>query len=328
MSMNSIAVLTSGGDAPGMNAAVRAVARTAIANGIRVIGVRRGYNGLISGDVFEMNLRSVSDIIHRGGTTLFTARSPEFNTPAGVQKAADTCRDLGIGGVVVIGGDGSFRGARDLTNAGIPCVGIPGTIDNDIACTDYTIGYDTAANTAVEAIDRLRDTMQSHERCSVVEVMGRNAGHLALYVGLAAGATSVLVPEKKLDFEHDVIDCIRGARLSGKTHYMIIVAEGAGSAIEIGKQIHETIGLDPRVTILGHIQRGGTPTARDRVMATRMGYHAVKVLAEGGTNRLICSQQGSMVDIDLEEGLAMKKGLNAQQYEVLQAMTGLEIEGL
>ena len=326
--MKKIAILTSGGDAPGMNAAIRAVTRAGVAAGMEVVGVRRGYNGLLENDIYPLDARSVANILQMGGTCLYTARSPEFNTPAGVKKAADNCRRLGIEGLVVIGGDGSFRGARDLCGEGICCIGLPGTIDNDISCTDYTIGYDTAANTAVEAIDRLRDTMQSHERCSVVEVMGRNAGHLALYVGLATGATSVLVPEKKLDFEHDVVDCIRGARLSGKTHYMIIVAEGAGSAIEIGKQIHETIGLDPRVTILGHIQRGGTPTARDRVMATRMGYHAVKVLAEGKTNRLICSRHGSMVDLDLEEGLAMKKGLNAQQYEVLQAMTGLEVEGL
>ena len=303
-----IGVLTSGGDAPGMNAAIRAVVRSAIYRGIDCVGIRRGFNGLINGDFVRLDENSVNHIINRGGTMLYTARSEEFRTVEGQQRAAATCKLLGLDGIVGIGGDGTFRGLKEFSKQGISVVGVPATIDNDIVCTDYTIGYDTAANTAVEAIDRLRDTMQSHERCSVVEVMGRNAGHLALYVGL--------------------IDCIRGARLSGKTHYMIIVAEGAGSAIEIGKQIHETIGLDPRVTILGHIQRGGTPTARDRVMATRMGYHAVKVLAEGGTNRLICSQQGSMVDIDLEEGLAMKKGLNAQQYEVLQAMTGLEIEGL
>lgn len=323
-----IGVLTSGGDAPGMNACIRAVVRSANARGIECVGIRRGYQGLISGDIVEMDNASVSRIINRGGTILYSARCDEFRTKEGQEKAYATCKLIGLDGLVAIGGDGTFRGAQDLSKFGVSVVGIPGTIDNDIVCTDYTIGYDTAANTAVEAIDRLRDTMQSHERCSVVEVMGRNAGHLALYVGLATGATSVLVPEKKLDFEHDVVDCIRGARLSGKTHYMIIVAEGAGSAIEIGKQIHETIGLDPRVTILGHIQRGGTPTARDRVMATRMGYHAVKVLAEGKTNRLICSRHGSMVDLDLEEGLAMKKGLNAQQYEVLQAMTGLEVEGL
>ena len=323
-----IGVLTSGGDAPGMNAAIRAVVRSAIYRGIDCVGIRRGFNGLINGDFVRLDENSVNHIINRGGTMLYTARSEEFRTLDGQQRAAATCKLLGLDGIVGVGGDGTFRGLQEFSKQGISVVGVPATIDNDIVCTDYTIGYDTAANTAVEAIDRLRDTMQSHERCSVVEVMGRNAGHLALYVGLATGATSVLVPEKKLDFEHDVVDCIRGARLSGKTHYMIIVAEGAGSAIEIGKQIHETIGLDPRVTILGHSQRGGTRTARDRVMATRMGYHAVKVLAEGKTNRLICSRHGSMVDLDLEEGLAMKKGLNAQQYEVLQAMTGLEVEGL
>ena len=328
MAVKRIGVLTSGGDAPGMNPCVRAVVRTALYHGLECYGIRRGWNGLITGDVVKLDEKSVAHTINRGGTILYTARSKEFMTEEGQRKAVSTCKFLGLDSIIAIGGDGTFRGALALSKYGINVIGIPGTIDNDISCTNYCIGFDTAANTAIECIDKLRDTMQSHERCSVVEVMGRNAGHLALYVGLATGATSVLVPEKKLDFEHDVVDCIRGARLSGKTHYMIIVAEGAGSAIEIGKQIHETIGLDPRVTILGHIQRGGTPTARDRVMATRMGYHAVKVLAEGKTNRLICSRHGSMVDLDLEEGLAMKKGLNAQQYEVLQAMTGLEVEGL
>ena len=323
-----IGVLTSGGDSPGMNAAVRAVVRTADLLGIDCIGIRRGYNGLINGDFVKLDADSVSHIINRGGTILYTARSDEFPTEEGQQKAVATCKLLGLEGIVAMGGDGTFRGLLELSKHGISVVGVPATIDNDISCTDYTIGYDTAANTAVEAIDRLRDTMQSHERCSVVEVMGRNAGHLALYVGLATGATAVLVPEKPLDFDGDVIDRIRQARLAGNTHFMIIVAEGAGSAIEIGKGIHEELGLDPRVTILGHIQRGGTPSARDRVMASRMGYQAVKALAEGKTNRLICSRHGSMVDLDLEEGLAMKKGLNAQQYEVLQAMTGLEVEGL
>ena len=224
---------------------------------------------------------------------------------------------------MAIGGDGTFRGAEALAKTGVSVVGVPATIDNDIACTDYTIGFDTASNTAVDAIDRLRDTMQSHERCSVVEVMGRNAGHLALYVGLAVGATAVLMPELPMDFDRDVVEKIRRARLAGKTHFMIVVAEGAGKAIEIGEQIHEELGLDPRVTILGHIQRGGTPTARDRVMATRMGYTAVEVLLAGKTNRVICSQHGSMVDVDIEEGLSMKKGLNQQQCDALAAMTGL-----
>ena len=319
-----IGVLTSGGDAPGMNALIRSVVRSASANDISVLGIRRGYSGLINGDIIEMGARSVDGIIRKGGTMLYTARCKEMMTEEGLQKAADTCKYLGIDGLICCGGDGTFRGAQALSRKGVPCIGVPGTIDNDIVCTDYTIGFDTACNTAIECIDKLRDTMQSHERCSVVEVMGRNAGHLALYVGLATGATAVLVPEKPVNFDSDVIDRIRQARLAGNTHFMIIVAEGAGSAIEIGKGIHEELGLDPRVTILGHIQRGGTPSARDRVMASRMGYQAVKVLAEGMTNRVICAQAGQMVDIDITEGLSMKKGLNEQQYEVLQAMTGID----
>ncbi len=318
-----IGVLTSGGDAPGMNAAVRSVVRSAIYRGIECIGIRRGYNGLITGDIIRLNAKSVAHIINRGGTILYTARSEEFRTLEGQQKAASVCKLLGLDGIVGIGGDGTFRGLVELSKQGISVVGVPATIDNDIVCTDYTIGYDTAANTAVEAIDRLRDTMQSHERCSVVEVMGRNAGHLALYVGLAVGATAVLVPEKTYDFERDVVEKIRQARLNGTTHYMIVVAEGAGSALEIGSRIHDTLAMDPRVTILGHIQRGGTPSARDRVMATRMGYHAVEALAGGKTNRVICARGGRMDDIDIMEGLAMKKGLNEQQYAVLQAMTGI-----
>jgi len=316
-----IGVLTSGGDAPGMNAAIRSVVRTSVFLGIDCVGIRRGWNGLIHGDIVRMDADSVNHIISSGGTILYTARSEEFRTEEGQKKAADICRLLGLEGIVAIGGDGTFRGAQALSKHGISVVGIPATIDNDIACTDYTLGYDTASNTAVDAIDKLRDTMQSHERCSVVEVMGRNAGHLALYVGLAVGATAVLVPEKPLDFEQDVIERIRFARLNGKTHYMIVVAEGAASAFEIGKRIKESIALDPRVTVLGHIQRGGTPTARDRVMATRMGYQAVEVLAQGGTNRLICTVRGNLVDVDLAEGLAMKKTLSEQQYRVLEAMT-------
>ena len=318
-----IGVLTSGGDAPGMNAAVRAVVRSALYRGIECIGIRRGYNGLITGDIVRLDATSVTHIINRGGTILYTARSDEFRSLEGQKKAASVCKLLGLDGIVGIGGDGTFRGLVELSKQGVSVVGIPATIDNDIVCTDYTIGYDTAANTAVEAIDRLRDTMQSHERCSVVEVMGRNAGHLALYVGLAVGATAVLVPEKTYNFERDIVEKIRQARLNGTTHYMIVVAEGAGSAIDVGNRINETLGMDPRVTILGHIQRGGTPSARDRVMATRMGYHAVEALAEGKTNRVICAHAGSMVDIDIMEGLAMKKGLNEQQYAVLKAMTGI-----
>ncbi len=323
-SVKRIGVMTSGGDAPGMNAAIRSVFNSCSYFGVECIGIRRGFNGLINGDIFPMKHENVSHILNRGGTVLYTARSVEFMTKEGQQKAVGNCKLLGLDGIVAIGGDGTFRGINTLSEYGISVVGVPATIDNDISCTDYTIGFDTASNTAVDAIDRLRDTMQSHERCSVVEVMGRNAGHLALYVGIAIGATAVLVPEKKFSFEEDVIEKIRRARLNGKTHFMIIVAEGAASAMEVGKMIHEELSLDPRVTILGHIQRGGTPTARDRVMATRMGYHAVEALVHGKTNRIICAQHGGMVDIDLKEGLAMVKGLNKQQMTVLTAMTGTD----
>ena len=317
-----IGVLTSGGDAPGMNAAVRAVARSAIYRGIECIGIRRGWNGLITGDVVKLDANSVSHIINRGGTILYTARSEEFRTEAGQQKAAGTCKLLGLDGVVAIGGDGTFRGARDLARLGVPVCCIPGTIDNDIACTEYTIGFDTACNTAVEAIDKLRDTMQSHERCSVVEVMGREAGHLALYVGLASGATAVLVPEKKIDIQRDVIEKIRTARINGRTHYMIVVAEGAGSAVEIAARIQEATSLDPRVTVLGHIQRGGCPNVRDRVTATRMGAHAVELLASGIHNRIVCRTAGVICDVDIEDGLSMTKTIKEHEFEVLDAMTG------
>lgn len=257
MGAKSIAVLTSGGDAPGMNAAVRAVVRTGLNFGMKVYGVMRGYNGLLTGDLKEMNMRSVSDIMQHGGTALYTARSPEFNTPAGVEKAANMCREKGIEGVVVIGGDGSFRGARDLTNAGINCIGVPGTIDNDIACTDYTIGYDTALNTAMEMIDRIRDTTESHDRCSVVEVMGRRCGDIALNTGVAVGALTTLVPEIPYDFHRDVLDRIRLAQSTGKRHYIIVVAEGVGNTEELAQRIQRHTGIETRATILGHVQRGG-----------------------------------------------------------------------
>lgn len=262
----TIAVLTSGGDAPGMNAAVRAVARAALSKGIKVYGVRRGYNGLLNGDVFEMNLRSVSDILSKGGTVLYTARSPEFNTKEGVKKAADNCRKLGIDGVVVIGGDGSFRGARDLTGEGIPCIGVPGTIDNDISSSDYTIGFDTAMNTAMEMIDKIRDTAQSHDRCSVVEVMGRRCGDIALEVGIAIGASAILVPEVPYDLKKDVIDVLLKNRETGKKHFIIVVAEGIGGIDGIVKEIEAQTGIETRGTVLGHVQRGGSPTLRDRVL--------------------------------------------------------------
>ena len=318
-----IGVLTSGGDAPGMNAAIRAVVRTATKCGIECVGIRRGWAGLINGDIERMDSSSVSHIINRGGTMLYTARSEEFRFEAGQKKAAATCKLLGLDGIVAIGGDGTFRGAQALSKYGIAVVGIPGTIDNDIVCTDYTIGFDTAANTALECIDRLRYNMQSHERCSVVEVMGRHAGYLALYVGMAVGATAVLVPEKEYNFQEDVAERIRNSRLNGKTNFMIVVAEGAASAVDVGKEINEELGLDPRVTILGHIQRGGCPTAKDRVMATRMGYEAVHVLAQGKTNRVICSRNDTIVDVDIDEGLSMAKTLNPEEYAVMEAMSGV-----
>ena len=317
-----IGVLTSGGDAPDMNAAVRAVARAAWHNGIEVVGIKRGYNGLINGDIFKMDEKSVAHIIDRGGTMLYTARSEEFMTLPGQQRAVNTCKFLGLDGIVAIGGDGTFRGARALSRLGVPVVGIPATIDNDIACTAYCIGFDTAANTAIQCIDKLRDTMQSHERCSVVEVMGRNAGHLALYVGIAVGATAVLVPERADDFEGEVIEKIRNARLNGFTHYMVVVAEGAGSAFDCAARIKSELALDPRVTVLGHIQRGGDPTGRDRVTATRMGYRAVNLLMQGQNNRVVCLKDGVINDVDIEEALQMKKGIDLEELAVLESMTG------
>ena len=323
MGIKRIGILTSGGDAPGMNAAVRAVVRTAICHNIEVYGIRRGYNGLINGDIIKLDENSVSHIINKGGTILYTARSEQFLTEEGQRKAVSTCKFLGLEGIVAIGGDGTFRGANALSDHGINVVCIPATIDNDISCTSYCLGFDTAANTAIECIDKLRDTMRSHERCSIVEVMGRNAGFLAMYVGLAVGATSVLVPEEPFDFEQDVIEKIRQARLNGFSHYMIVVAEGAASAMSIAEKIKETLDLDPRVTVLGHIQRGGSPTARDRVNATKMGYRAVELLVEGKTNRIICTKNGAYSDVDIDEGLAMQKDLQQIEKDVLHAMTGL-----
>ncbi len=323
MGVKRIGVLTSGGDAPGMNAAVRSVVRTAIYHGIECYGIRRGYNGLISGDLIRLDEKSISHTIDRGGTILYTARSKEFMTEEGQQKAVSTCKFLGLDGIVAIGGDGTFRGAKALSSHGVNVICIPATIDNDISCTNYSIGFDTAANTAIECIDRLRDTMQSHERCSVVEVMGRNAGFLAMYVGLAVGATTVLVPEKNIDFERDVIEKIRRARFNGFTHYMIVVAEGAGSASEIAAQIKKSIDLDPRVTVLGHIQRGGVPTGRDRVNATKMGFLAVEMLLEGKTNRIICTHNGKFTDVGIDDGLKMERQIQKLEVDVLAAMTGL-----
>ena len=316
MGAKSIAVPTSGGDAPGMNAAVRAVVRTGLNFGMKVYGVMRGYNGLLTGDLKEMNMRSVSDIMQHGGPALYTARSPEFNTPAGVEKAANMCREKGIEGVVVIGGDGSFRGARDLTNAGINCIGVPGTIDNDIACTDYTIGYDTALNTAMEMIDRIRDTTESHDRCSVVEVMGRRCGDIALNTGVAVGALTTLVPEIPYDFHRDVLDRIRLAQSTGKRHYIIVVAEGVGNTEELAQRIQRHTGIETRATILGHVQRGGAPTLRDRVVASRMGYHAAELLFNGIGNRVVAMKGEQIVDFDITEALNMPRTFDEKMYRV------------
>lgn len=314
--MKTIGVLTSGGDAPGMNAAIRAVVRAGCENGFRVMGIRRGYNGLMYGDMYEMNLRSVSNIINRGGTILYSARSPEFKTEEGMQKAIDVCKQMDMQGVVVIGGDGSFRGARDLSLRGVPCVGIPGTIDNDIACSDYTIGYDTAMNTVMENVDRLRDTSESHDRCSVVEVMGRRAGYIALNSGIACGATTILIPEVDFDFEKDVIDRMRRTQKTGKRHFIIIVAEGIGGVNEMAKRIQEETGVESRATILGHVQRGGSPTVRDRVVGSTMGCRAVELLKHGIGNRVIALQKGELVDYDIFEALNMTKTIDLDLYKL------------
>ena len=314
--MKKIGVLTSGGDAPGMNAVIRAVTRAAIAKGMEVVGVRRGYNGLINGDIVPLDARSVSDIIQRGGTMLYTARCAEFRYEEGLQKAKKTCEEQGIEGLIVVGGDGSFRGARDLSLRGIPCIGLPGTIDNDISCTDYTIGYDTCLNTIVQMVDRIRDTSESHDRCTVVEVMGRGAGYLALESGIAVGATSILVPEVEYDIERDIIARIREFQKTGKRHFIVIVAEGVGGTAEIAKKIEAETGVESRATILGHVQRGGSPTARDRIMASQMGSRAVDLLTQGIGNRVVGIRDNKIVDFDIFEALKMTKTIDMKDYEL------------
>lgn len=323
--IKTIGVLTSGGDAPGMNAAVRAVVRAGIHKGYRVMGIQRGYNGLLNGECFEMNLRSVSNIIQRGGTILYTARCLEFKTSAGQDKGAAMCRKLGIDALVVIGGDGSYRGARQLAHRGIPMIGVPGTIDNDISCTDYTIGYDTAMNTALEMIDKLRDTTQSHDRCSVVEVMGRNAGYIALNVGIAAGAVAVLIPEhlrdRPFDIQRDIMDRIAATQKTGKKHFIVVVAEGVGHAQEIANEIQVRTGIDSRATILGHVQRGGSPTVRDRVCASQMGYHAVELLSEGKFNRIVGMRGEKIIDLPVDEALEMHKEIDPFLIDVCNTIS-------
>jgi len=316
MNMKTIGVLTSGGDAPGMNAAVRSVVRSAIEKGLKVKGIVHGYHGLINGEIIDLDIRSVSGIIDRGGTFLYSARCPEFKTEEGVMKAVESCKKFGIDGMVVIGGDGSFRGARDLSLRGIPCIGIPGTIDNDITSTEYTIGFDTAMNTAMEMVDKLRDTSQSHDRCSVIEVMGRRAGDIALQVGIATGATAILVPEIEVDVERDVIARIEEGKKLGKNHFIILVAEGIGKVDELAKTIEERTGVESRATVLGHIQRGGNPTVRDRVMASQMGYAAVELLSQGIGNRVICYRKSEILNEDIYEALAMDKKFDDDMFEI------------
>ena len=308
--IKTVAVLTSGGDAPGMNAAVRAVVRTGIYNGLKMLGINKGYEGLLNGDIEEMNLRSVGDIIQRGGTILQTARSKEFNTQAGLEKAVSMAKVFGIDALVVIGGDGSFRGAKDLSELGMNVIGIPGTIDNDISCTDYTLGYDTAMNTVLDAIDKIRDTSYSHERCSVLEVMGRKAGWIAINCGIAGGAEAIILPEKEFDIDKDIIMPIVEGRNRGKKHYLVIVAEGVGGAVEIAEYIEAKTEITTRATILGYIQRGGTPTLTDRVIGSRFGAMAIQCLIEGKKNRIIAIKDNKLVDIDIIEALNMKKTID------------------
>ena len=310
-----IGVLTSGGDAPGMNAAIRSVVRGAMNKGYEVVGFIRGYNGLINDDYIELNRKSVSDVIHRGGTVLYTARCSAFRTVEGRAKAAEVCKKHNLKGLVVIGGDGTFAGALQLSKEhGINIIGIPATIDNDIACTDYTLGFDSAVNNAVEMIDKIRDTSQSHDRCTVVEVMGRNAGHIALDTGLATGATSILVPEIEYDLELDIVQRIKNAMDTGKKHFIVIVAEGVGGTHEIAKFIENRFKIESRASVLGYVQRGGNPTARDRIMASHMGCKAVDLIHQGFTDRVIVSNGSELSDMDMGKALAMKKTISEEIY--------------
>lgn len=313
--MKRIAVLTSGGDSPAMNAAIRAVVRIGISKGIRVFGIHRGYNGLINGEIYEMDRHSVSDIVQRGGTILRTARSEEFRTPEGRQKALNVIKVLKIDGVIVIGGDGSFNGANELSNLGVPTVGIPGTIDNDLAYTDYTIGFDTAINTALDAINKIRDTSSSHERVSVIEVMGRNCGDLALFAGIAGGAEQVIIPEKTTKIE-DICENIFMGKRSGKLHNIIILAEGVGGAQKMADDIERITGIEARATVLGYIQRGGSPSAFDRILASRMGGKAVEVLLEGKTARVVGIRNNKIIDMDIKEALNMEKEFDEELYNL------------
>lgn len=318
--IRTIGVLTSGGDAPGMNAAIRAVVRTALGRGVKVRGIRKGYQGLLNEEIIDLSARDVSDTIQRGGTILQTARCDEMRTEEGQRQAAAICKKYGIDGLVVIGGDGSFKGAQALAHYGINTIGVPGTIDLDIGCTEYTIGFDTAINTAMEAIDKIRDTSTSHERCAIIEVMGRGAGYLALWCGVANGAEAVLIPEMKDYSEEKIIADIQEQRKRGKKNYIIINAEGIGDSINMAKRIEEATGVETRATILGYMQRGGNPTCKDRMYASIMGSKAVDLLLEGKTNRVVGYRHGEFVDFDIDEGLSMGKGIDPYQYEVAKQL--------
>ena len=319
--IKTIGVLTSGGDAPGMNAAIRAVVRKSLNNGIKVMGIQRGYKGLLAGEIHEMEAKDVSDTIQRGGTILGTARCSEFRTEEGQKKGAEMCKKFGIDGIVVIGGDGSYRGAQKLAEHGINTIGIPGTIDLDIACTEYTIGFDTAINTAMQAIDKVRDTSSSHERCSIIEVMGRNAGYIALWCGVANGAEDILIPEKYEFNEQEIINNIIRSRKKGKTHHIIINAEGIGHSTSMARRIEAATGMETRATILGYMQRGGSPTCKDRYYASIMGAYAADLLAEGKSNRVVGYQHGEFMDFDIDEALAMQKEISEYQYDVARILS-------
>ncbi len=318
--IKTIGVLTSGGDAPGMNAAIRAVVRKSLANGLKVKGIKKGYQGLLNEEIIDMDRRSVADIIQRGGTILGTARCMEFTTPEGQAKGAEICRKYGIDGMVVIGGDGSYRGAQKLSAQGINTVGIPGTIDLDITCTDYTIGFDTSINTAMEAIDKIRDTSSSHERVSIVEVMGRHAGYIALWCAIANGADDILLPEKYDYNEQRIIDNIIDNRKKGKTHHIIINAEGIGHSTSMARRIEAATGIETRATILGYMQRGGSPTCKDRVYASMMGAYAADIMTQGKTNRVVGYRDGKFQDFDIEEALNMEKSIDEYMYQIARIL--------
>ena len=319
-SIKRIGVMTSGGDAPGMNTALRAVVRAGLHYGYQMFGIKKGYEGLLAGEIYEMDRHDVSFIMNRGGTILQTARCKEFETPEGVQRAVTIAKVFKLDAIVVIGGDGSFKGARELAKAGIPVVGIPGTIDNDIGCSDYTLGYDTAMNTAMEAIDKIRDTATSHERCNLIEVMGRSAGYIAMNVAIASGAESLLIPEKKFDID-DIIRKIIDAKNRGKKHYIVIVAEGVGRSVEMAELIEAKTGVETRATILGYMQRGGAPSLRDRLMASRMGYHAVELINEGVENRVIVVKNGAVSDMEIEKALEKKKTIDKRALDMAERLS-------